>query len=528
MPSRDAAIPSMGIVGVGGVSTAGEHRRAGGAIRRRVDAIAWDPDLDEGRRDRRGQIQRGLAGRMAAEKARVELRRDLGADGEAAGVQTGPDRGAKTARRRSRLLEPRHGVGRDPLPRSAPAAVEERAPRGVLRHDGHRRAIRGGDRDPRIPGANEEAVGFTRRRTGLDDAAPVDLVKPQRAALVDPERFADPAAVLVHRAVLVPDAQAEVQRRVRSHAHAAAASGEREAGAGREEPRRRAPEWNRFGIQGGHPETMARLAGAAQAICALLLAAGCAHGPAPSSGAEARARFLDTFARADTATRGAGMLAVRHGGKGREGLNTSWAAVRESVAAVAYAGPIRTIDAVVLGDSVYLAIRPYEMGLAGPIPAGAGLGPRGVLFLVRPWAFGVPWVREAIERAAVDPDGEGWRLAGSFDRGDRAHEFTLTLSAKGEPKALRVRLSSDARDEISIRYGPVRRFSSGPVPRWIEWSRGDTRIRLDIEDHAPAKPSQFRHMPPPREDWTILALDDPRGRDLLRRLFGVGGEVTSP
>ena len=222
------------------------------------------------------------------------------------------------------------------------------------------------------------------------------------------------------------------------------------------------------------------------------------------------------------------MLAVHTGGKGREGLNTTWAAVRESLSVVAYAGPIRTLDGMILGDSVYLAIRPSEVALAGPVPAGAGLGPRGLLFLARPWAFGARWVREAIERAAVEPDREGWRLAGAFDGAGGAHEFTLTLSPKGEPRALRVRLSSEERSAISIRYGPVRRFSSGSMPQWVEWTRGETRIRLEIEDHAPAKPSQLRRAPAPRSDWTILALDDSRGRDLLRRLFGVGDEATAP
>jgi len=222
------------------------------------------------------------------------------------------------------------------------------------------------------------------------------------------------------------------------------------------------------------------------------------------------------------------MLAVHHGGKGREGLNTRWAAVRESLAVVAYAGPIRTLDATILGDSVYLAIRPYDLGLAGLVPSGEGLGPHGLRFLARPWVFGAPRVREAIERAAVEPAGEGWRLAGEFDGADGPHPFTLELSAKAEPRTLRIRLTSDDRNPIAIRYGPVRRFQSGRVPRWIEWTRGATRIRLEIEDHAPAKPSQFRHLPPARSDWTILALDDPRGRDLLRRLFGVGDSETAP
>lgn len=222
------------------------------------------------------------------------------------------------------------------------------------------------------------------------------------------------------------------------------------------------------------------------------------------------------------------MLGVHHGGKGREGLNTSWAAVRESLAVVAYAGPIRTLDGMILGDSVYLAIRPYQLGLAGSVPPSAGLGPRGLLFLARPWTFGTAWVRDAIERARVEPDREGWRLAGTFQSADRPHEFTLILSAKGEPKSLRVRLSSDERSAVDIRYGPVRRFSSGPIPEWVEWTRGTTRIRLEIEDHAPAKPSQLRRAPAPRSDWKIVALDDPRGRDLLRRLFGVGDMGTGP
>jgi hypothetical protein len=222
------------------------------------------------------------------------------------------------------------------------------------------------------------------------------------------------------------------------------------------------------------------------------------------------------------------MLAVQSAGKGREGMNTRWAAVRESLAVVAYAGPIRTLDATILGDSVFIAIRPYDLGLTGRVSAGEGLGPDGLRFLARPWVFGVPRVRQAIERAAVEPSGEGWRLAGAFAGAEGSHPFTLELSGKAEPKTLRIQLSSDDRNSIAIRYGPVGRFESGRVPRWIEWTRGATRIRLDIEDHAPVKPSQFRRVPPARDDWKILALDDPRGRDLLRRLFGVEGSEAAP
>ncbi len=521
MPSRNAPVPPMGEVGIGG---------AGGAIRSRLDLILGDSGFEKGRRDRLGQVERGLAGWMVAKEPRIKLGRDFRPDREAAGVEAGSDRDAKLSPRRAGLLQPSHRMGGDPLPRSAPTAVDEGAEGEVRRHDRDRRAVRGGDGDPRIACPDEEAVRLAGRRARLDDPIPMHLVESKRAAGLDPERTSEPPAVLEHRALLIADAQADVERRVRPQAHPAAARGEYEAGAGRKRGGRGAPELDRLGTLRGraHRGTMARLVGAAQAICVSLLAAGCAHGPALTSGAEARSRFLDQFARADTATRGAGMLAVRQDGKGRDGLNTSWAAVRESLAVVAYAGPIRTLDAMILGDSVYLAIRPYELGLAGPVPANAGLGPRGLLFLARPWTFGAPWVRDAIVRAAVDPDREGWRLTGTFDGGDRPHEFALTLSGKGEPKALRVQLSSDERSAIQIRYGPVRRFSSGPLPRWVEWTRGTTRIRLEIEDHAPAKPSQLRRAPAPRRDWTILALDDPRGRDLLRRLLGVGEEGKAP
>lgn len=520
MPSRKAPVSPMGEVQIGG---------AGRALRSRVDLIPRDSRRHEGRRDRLGQVERGLAGGVTAEKPRVELRRDLGPDREAAGVEAGPDRGANRVPLRPGLGQKIDRMGRDLGAGATPPAVEEGAAREVFRHDRYRRAVRGGDGDPRITHADQEPIGLAGRGARLHDAGSVNLMEPQRTIALDAHRGAEAEAILDHRALLVADTQAHVERRVRSHAHAAAAGGEGEAGAVGKRPRRGIPQLDWLGTLRGrlHRETMARLAGAAQAICALLLAAGCAHAPAPSNGAEARARFLAGFARADTATRGAGMLAVRQGGKGREGLNTRWAAVRESLAVVAYAGPIRALDAIILGDSVYLAIRPYELGIAGQVRTNGGLGARGLVFLARPWAFGASWVREAVERAAVEPNHEGWGLTGALGA-DGSQPFTLTLNTKGEPRLLRIQLSSDARDVISIRYGPVRRFSSVPIPRWVEWTRGSSQIRLDIEDHAPAKPSQLRRSPPAREDWTIVALDDPRGRNLLRRFFGVGDEETAP
>ena len=521
MAPREAPVPPMGEIQIG---------EARGAIRGRANLLARDPRLEEGRRDRLGQIERGPAAGMLAEKPRVELRRHLRSDREAAGVDARADRDPEPLPRNADLLELGHGVGRDPLSGPAPAAMEEDAPREVLGRDRDRRAVRGGDGDPRIARAEEEPVGFTRRMVGIDDAAPVDLVKPERSVALDPGRAVVPAAVLVNRALLVADSQAEIERGVGAEAHATRSKRERKPRAWGKVARRGSPKRDGVGVRRGrlHYQDFARRAGAAQAICALLLAAGCAHGPAPSTGGEVRARFLETFARADTATRGAGMLAVHHDGKGREGLNTRWAAVRESLAVVAYAGPIRTLDATILGDSVYLAIPAYDLALTGRVPSGDGLGPQGLRFLARPWAFGAPLVRGAIERAAVEPSGEGWRLAGAFEGAEGTQPFILELSRRAEPRTLRIRLSPDDRNSIAIRYGPVRRFQGVKVPRWIEWTRGATRIRLDIEDHAPVKPSQFRRSPPARDRWTVLALDDPRGRDLLRRLFGVGDSEAAP
>jgi hypothetical protein len=219
------------------------------------------------------------------------------------------------------------------------------------------------------------------------------------------------------------------------------------------------------------------------------------------------------------------MLSIEQRGRGRKGLNTSWAAVAESMVVVAYAGPLRILDGSILGDSLYLALRTYDLGLAGPLSTGEGLGRRGVLFLARPWTFDGAWVREALERATMEPIAKGWRLAGTFEGEGEDQPFQLELNRKLEPQRLRVGREDAPSSVLQIRYGPYKKYSDGSHPRWIEWTRGDTRIRLDLEDHARAKPSQLRHPPPAKPEWTIVALDDPKGRRLLRRLLGVGEEV---
>ena len=239
-----------------------------------------------------------------------------------------------------------------------------------------------------------------------------------------------------------------------------------------------------------------------------------------------RDRFLAAYAVKEPATRGAGMLSVRAGAYSRAGMNTRWASVRDSVAIVAYVGPVRALDAVLLGDSVFVALRPYALGLTGAVPEGEGLGARGLRFLARPWDFSPPWVRDAIERARMEPIEGGWRLTGRFEEGKASHEFVLDLNGKSEPQRLRIQHDGDERSLALVRYGPVRHFDIGKLPQWVEWTRGTTKARLDIEEHERAKLATIWHAPPADPDWTVLSLDDPRGRELLHRLLGVIDEVT--
>jgi hypothetical protein len=334
---------------------------------------------------------------------------------------------------------------------------------------------------------------------------------------------AKPAPVLAHRGFVVSHPEAQVEGRVRTQAHAPRSG--RHAEPSLDWKSGWTPEGNLV-VRRVHSTNSGGLARIAQALCALLVAAGCAHAPAASSGAKARDRFLAAFAVTEPATRGAGMLSVRVGAYSRAGMNTRWASVRDSVAVVAYVGPVRALDAVLLGDSVFVALRPYALGLTGAVPASEGLGARGLRFLARPWDFSPPWVRDAIERARLEPIEGGWRLTGRFEDGTASHEFVLDLNGKSEPQRLRIQHNGDERSLALVRYGPVRRFDIGQRPQWVEWTRGTTKARLDIEEHERAKLAAIWHAPPPDPDWTVLSLDDPRGRELLHRLFGVIDEVT--
>lgn len=266
-----------------------------------------------------------------------------------------------------------------------------------------------------------------------------------------------------------------------------------------------------------------------QGLCAaVLLAAGCARVSAPTSGADARARFLETYARSEPASRGAGLLSARRGAKRQGTLDLRWASVAESVVVIGYAGPVRAMDATLLGDSIYVALRPMDVGLAGLVPRDHGLGARGLRFLTRPWDFSSAWVREAIERTSVEPVEKGWRLSGTFDSDSGAHPYALELDSKGAPRRLRIGRAGVEGTLIIVRYGPPRSYRGGRLPRWIEWERGPSLLRLVIDQYARASPGRFRHAPAADPEWDVMTLDDPRSRDLLRRFLGVGADEVEP
>ncbi len=517
MPARDAPIASVGEVEIAGARS---------AVGRGFDVPAGQPGLDEAVRNRLGKIERRLPVGMAAQETAVELTRHVVTDREAARVQARADRGAERLRRDPFLDEVLDRVGGDPGARSAPAAMEQRSSGRVRRHDRDGSAVRGRDGHPGIERPHQKSVRLARSVTRFDEHAAVDLVDPERPALLESGRFAQPAPVLGYRYLVVAHAQAEIQGGVGSAAHTALAASHSEPGARWKGSRAGLPDGNRLRsmmrrLHGAH---IALRALAAQAVCAGLLLSGCAHAPAPAGGAEARARFLDLFAAGDSATRGAGMLSIERGAAGRKGLNASWAASADSIAMAAYVGPVRAVDASILGDSLYLAMRRYDLVLAGTLPPEEGLGPRGLLFLARPWTFDAPWIRAALERSAVEPVKGGWRIQGALQGAEGLHPFTLELNSKLDPKRLEIKRAAEGDAWIQIRYGPVRRFQDTRIPQWIEWTKDGTRVRLDIEDHARAKPSQFRHPPAPNAEWEVVALDDPEGRELLRRWFGVGAE----
>ena len=511
MSAGDPLVSPMGEVEVGA---------AGRALGGEVDPIARNAGSDEGSRDRCRKVEGELAAWMRAKEAGVELLSDLGTDREAAGLKAGTHGGGESSRLDSVRFQEVDRTGRDSRAGAAPATMEERAARRVGRDDRDRRAVRGRHPDPWVPGRDKETVRLHGRVVWHDDSVAMHLAQEDRAALLHSGSRTKSRAILVNRLLLISHAKAEVEGGVRPAAHASQTRREAEPRRIGERARGRSPkeDFARLFLRGVHGAHIARGLFWAQALCGLAFAAGCAHAPVGESDAKARARFLETYAAVESGTRGAGTLTYRRGDVGRSGLNASWGSAAESVAAVVYAGPVRAADATILGDSIYLALRPYGVALGGRIPKEEGLGASGARFLVRPWDFGE--VRSSLEHAAAEPIQDGWRLTGEFRRPEGVHRFVLELDRHSDPRLLKIQGAEGGSDQIVVRYGPARKFDRGKAPRWVEWTHENVRVRLDIEEHAPAKGAQFRHVPPPSGEWRLLSLEEPVGRDLLKRLLG--------
>ncbi|HKQ18723.1 MAG TPA: hypothetical protein VJW75_03140 [Candidatus Eisenbacteria bacterium] len=195
---------------------------------------------------------------------------------------------------------------------------------------------------------------------------------------------------------------------------------------------------------------------------------------------------------------------------------------------VGYAGPVRALDASLFGDSIYVALRSMDLGFAGIVPREEGLGPRGLRFLSRPWDFGGAWIRDALDEMSVESIEKGWRLTGTVVSARGTHPVALEIDSKGDPKRLRIGRAGREGTLIIVRYGPTRSYRGGRLPRWIEWEHGPSLLRLAIDEYARASPGRLRHPPAADPDWEMMALDDPRSRDLLRRFLGVGEEEVAP
>ncbi|HZI89815.1 MAG TPA: hypothetical protein VFD83_05120 [Candidatus Polarisedimenticolia bacterium] len=226
-----------------------------------------------------------------------------------------------------------------------------------------------------------------------------------------------------------------------------------------------------------------------------------------------------------------GSISLRRGQEGRGGARARWGSNAESLAVVGYVGPARVLDASLRGNELFLVVRRYGMGVRGSLLGEEGIDGRVLRFAATPWDFSAAWTRRALERAAVRASGEGWTLEGTISA-ERAAEgesppvyaFALELSPRGEPRSLTIRSRTGGRAWIVVRYGPERRYAAGRIPSWIEWSFSGSVVTLQVEDHAPGDPAKIRYEAPVEPDWTILSLDEPAGRSLIRVILGLSSE----
>jgi len=258
----------------------------------------------------------------------------------------------------------------------------------------------------------------------------------------------------------------------------------------------------------------------------MVLASGCARLPKQSSGAKARDRFLATYAAPHGPERGVAGISLKRAGKGQGSARVRWAANQESLAVIGYVGPTRALEASLQGDQLLVVVRHYDVGVSGTLRREEGLDGRLLRFLATPWDFSLPWVRGALEHAAIEPAGAGWRFQGAIEE---SGGFTLELSERGEPRSLSIRAAGQDRQEIRVRYGPERNDTAGRIPGWIEWSFSGSVVLLTIEDIAPVDASKIRYRPAIDPEWKMLALEDPEGRALVRWLLGITeGGATEP
>jgi hypothetical protein len=449
-----------------------------------------------------------------------------------AGTDRDPERGGVV----SQALElPDRGHG-DAGDGPAPARMEERARRSVVGEDRHRGTVRRGDRDPRIAAAHQEAVRRGGRLAGKDDAPAVLLMDPERLVRPEAERGAHAGAVLLHAGVRIPHREAEIERGETAGADSAKARRQAEPDARRERVARRAPEREAVGVgvPSGHGRQGDRSFACLQAICArlaigaLFLAAGCAHVPSGRGDAEVRARLLAWADAGLAPARGEGVVSFVRGGRRAGSAEVRWVSVAESLAVVASVGPVRVMQGTLRGDSVALALRHADLEVSGAL-GSAGIGSARIArFLFEPWRFGGPAMRDALVRAEIDPLEDGFRLRGELAPEDSSRRFELRLSPRGDPRSLTLVLGLSAGDTLSVRYGKPRTYAAGILPRWVEWSWGRNRARLEVETHSSVEPSRVRLAVRPEPGDTLLALEDPRGRRLLKRLFGLGDGEEAP
>jgi len=449
------------------------------------------------------------------------------------------DRGADPGDSGPAIAERASRTCGDLLACPSPAGMDQRRHPAILGDERDRRTVGRGYRHPGVARAYEEAVRITGSQGGFDDSPAMYLPHAQRRLFRNAEGVTEPRTILQDGFAAVSDFESEVEGGIGALARASGPAWHSEPNAGREMARGRTPEGETVDVPGSrHAPKRAWFRVLAQAACAsALVVMGCAGVPKLRTGEEAKARFLAAHAGPGGPVRGVGSVSMRRPGERRGGARARWASVDDSVALIGYVGPSRALDAALLGDSLYFGLRPWRIGVSGPVRGREGLDARLLHFVVKPWEFGRSWLRSEVERAAFEPSGEGWICRGAIPAADPAvgdsgsetpFRFALELSSKGALSRLTIRREGESREILAIRYGAERRFRAGWVPRWIEWSFSGTVIRLAIEDVAPVDPAKVRYAPAPSADWTTVGLDEPRGRSLVRRLLGLPEEGAGP